>query len=281
MTGVATSALRSGGRLGNRRTAGETMTLILGRGVPPLVTAIVLLGAWQICVATGVLSAKVVSEPSQVAVQVWQTLSGQPLFGVTIWADLSVTIRAVALGYVIGTAFGIVLGYLLGRVDFIAQIFQPYIEAIAALPKIALVPLFVFIFGIGVTAEMVNAALMVFIIVLFSTFSGVAGVPESLVDMARIMGAGRWVVTRRVVIPAAMPSVLVGMRAGVSFAFVGAITSEFIASSGGVGSMMQQAATGNDTAALFTGLVYLIVLVWLLAQIVALLQARLLRWQRS
>lgn len=281
MTGVATPALRSGGRLGDRRTAAETLTLVLGRGVPPLVTAIVLLGAWQLCVASGVLSAKVVSEPSQVAVQVWHTLMGQELFGATIWTDLSVTIRAIALGYLIGTAFGIVLGYLLARVHFIAQVFQPYIEAIAALPKIALVPLFVFIFGIGVTAEMVNAALMVFIIVLFSTFSGVASVPEALVDTARVMGARRWAVTWRIVIPAAMPSVLVGMRAGVSFAFVGAITSEFIAASSGVGWMMEQAASGYDTAALFTGLVYLVVLVWLLAQIIGLLQARLLRWQRG
>jgi NitT/TauT family transport system permease protein len=275
VTGVATSAARPGGR----RSVPEALTHVLERGVPPLVTAIVLIGAWQLCVVTGVLSSKVVSEPSQVAVQVWQTLQGKQLFGATVWADVGTTLRAIVLGYLIGSAFGIVLGYLLARVHFIAQVFRPYIEAIAALPKIALVPLLVFIFGIGVTAEMVNAALMVFIIVLFSTFSGVVGVPEALVDTARVMGARRWVITRRVVIPAAMPSVLIGMRVGVSFAFVGAITSEFIAASSGLGWMMEQAATGYDTVALFTGLVYLVVLVWLLAQVVGLLQTRLLRWQ--
>lgn len=275
------SAPRPGRRRGYRRRTAETLTLVLERGLPPLVTAIVLIGAWQLCVATGVLSAKIVSEPSQIAVLVWHTLQGQQLFGATIWADLDVTIRAIIYGYLIGTAFGIVLGYLLARVDFIAQVFRPYIEAIAALPKIALVPLFVFIFGIGIKAEMVNAALMTFIIVLFSTFSGVANVPETLVDTARVMGARRWTVTSRIVIPAAMPSVLIGMRAGVSFAFVGAITSEFIAASSGLGWMMQQAANGYDPVGLFTGLVYLMVLVWLLAQVVGLLQARLLRWMRS
>jgi NitT/TauT family transport system permease protein len=268
-------------RSGSRRTAAETLNLVLERGLPPLVTAIVLIGAWQLCVATGLLSAKIVSEPSQIAVLLWHTLQGQQLFGASIWSDLSVTIRAIVYGYLIGTAFGVVLGYLLGRVDFIAQVFQPYIEAIAALPKIALVPLFVFIFGIGITAEMVNAALMVFIIVLFSTFSGVAGVPEKLVNTARVMGAGRWAITARVVMPAALPSVLVGMRAGVSFAFVGAITSEFIAAQSGLGWMMEQATSGYDTVALFTGLIYLVVLVWLLAQVIGFLQAWLLRWQRG
>jgi NitT/TauT family transport system permease protein len=232
-------------------------------------------------VAGGLLSAKVVSEPSSIAVLLWHTLQGQQLFGASIWTDIGVTIRAIVYGYLIGTAFGIVLGTLLARAEFVAQVFQPYIEAIAALPKIALVPLFVFIFGIGITAEMVNAALMVFIIVLFSTFSGVANVPESLVNTARVMGAGRWTVTARVVVPSALPSVLVGMRAGVSFAFVGAITSEFIAATSGLGWMMEQAASGYDEDALFTGLIYLVVLVWLLAQVIGLLQAWLLRWQRG
>ena len=281
MTSVSVSAPRSGRRRGDRRTGAETLSVILERGVPPLVTAVVLIGAWQLCVATGLLGASVVSEPSQIAVLLWHTLQGQQLFGASIWTDLGVTIRAIIYGYLIGTAFGIVLGYLLARVDFVAQVFQPYVEAIAALPKIALVPLFVFIFGIGITAEMVNAALMVFIIVLFSTFSGVASAPEQLVAAARVMGAGRWTVTSRVVLPAALPSVLVGMRAGVSFAFVGAITSEFIAATSGLGWMMQQATAAYDTEALFTGLIYLVVLVWLLAQVIGLLQAWLLRWQRG
>ena len=281
MTSVSVSAPRSGRRRGDRRTGAETLSVILERGVPPLVTAVVLIGAWQLCVATGLLGASIVSEPSQIAVLLWHTLQGQQLFGASIWTDLGVTIRAIIYGYLIGTAFGIVLGYLLARVDFVAQVFQPYVEAIAALPKIALVPLFVFIFGIGITAEMVNAALMVFIIVLFSTFSGVASAPEQLVAAARVMGAGRWTVTSRVVLPAALPSVLVGMRAGVSFAFVGAITSEFIAATSGLGWMMQQATAAYDTEALFTGLIYLVVLVWLLAQVIGLLQAWLLRWQRG
>jgi NitT/TauT family transport system permease protein len=281
VTSVSVSAPRSGRRRGDRRTGAETLSVILERGVPPLVTAVVLIGAWQLCVATGLLGASVVSEPSQIAVLLWHTLQGQQLFGASIWTDLGVTIRAIIYGYLIGTAFGIVLGYLLARVDFVAQVFQPYVEAIAALPKIALVPLFVFIFGIGITAEMVNAALMVFIIVLFSTFSGVASAPEQLVAAARVMGAGRWTVTSRVVLPAALPSVLVGMRAGVSFAFVGAITSEFIAATSGLGWMMQQATAAYDTEALFTGLIYLVVLVWLLAQVIGLLQAWLLRWQRG
>lgn len=262
-----------------RSTVGSSILDRVHQIVPPLVVGIVSLGAWQLSVTTGALSVKTVSEPSQVAQLLWQTLNGARPFGATIWADIATTMQAVVFGYAIGSVLGVVLGYVLGRVSFLAQVFRPYLQALAAVPKIALVPLLVLIFGIGITAEMVNAAVMVFVIVIFSTFSGVANVPEDFVNAARIMGASRWVIARRIVVPAALPSVLVGMRAGVSFAFIGAITSEFIASSSGIGWMMQQATSQYDPTGLFTGLVYVVVLVWAFAQIVALVQNRLLRWQ--
>jgi NitT/TauT family transport system permease protein len=253
---------------------------LLERVLPPLVTGIVLLGAWQLTVTSGMLSVKLVSDPSQVASQLWQTLHGVRLFGVTIWADLATTLHAVAVGYAIGAVAGIVLGYALGRVPFLADVFRPYVQAVAALPKIALVPLLIFIFGIGVTAETVMVAIMVFIIVFFSTFSGVMSVREAFVDAARIMGARRLTVARRIVMPATLPSVFSGLRAGVSFAFIGAITTEFIAATSGLGWMMQQATAVYDPVGLFTGLVYVIVVVWALGQVVGLAQSRLLRWQR-
>lgn len=274
------TAARAGPSAGPRTSGPGTARRLLGRVVPPLVTGVVLLGAWQLTVASRMLSVKLVSDPSQVARQLWQTLHGAPLFGVTIWADLATTLNAVAIGYAIGGAVGIVLGYALGRVPFLAEVFRPYLQAVAALPKIALVPLLIFIFGIGVTAETVMVAIMVFIIVFFSTFSGVVSVREDLVDVARIMGARHRTIATRIVMSATLPSVLSGLRAGVSFAFIGAITTEFIAATSGLGWMMQQATAAYDPVGLFTGLVYVIVLVWLFGLVVGLAQSRLLRWQR-
>jgi NitT/TauT family transport system permease protein len=251
------------------------------RVFPPLVVFVILVGAWQACVSSGLLAAKTVSEPAQVARLIGQTLAGHQVLGATIWKDIATTLRAVAEGYAIGTVGGVLIGYVLGRVPYVSRVFQPYIQALAAVPKIALVPLFLLIFGIGVTAEMVNAALMVFIMVVFATFDGVANVNKALVQLAQIMGAKRLTVARRVVVPAALPSIFVGMRAGVSFAFIGAITSEFLAAQSGLGWMMPQATSAYDPTALFAGLVYLMVLVWALAQLVGLVERRTLRWQRN
>ncbi|MBO0826390.1 MAG: ABC transporter permease [Streptosporangiales bacterium] len=253
---------------------------LFGRVWPALVVGIVLLGAWQLTTATGIVSRNLVSEPGAVAARVWHTLGGAPMYQKSIWVNVWVTARAVCIGYLIGAAAGVVIGYVLGRVPFVAAVFQPYIRALAAVPKIALVPLLVLIFGIGVKAETANVVLMVFIMVVFSTFSGIAAVRADLVNLARIMGAPRLTVATRIVVPAALPAIMSGLRAGVPFAFIGAITSEFIASSSGLGWLMQRATGQYDPTGLFTGLFYLTVLVWVLVQLLRIVESRLLRWQR-
>jgi NitT/TauT family transport system permease protein len=202
------------------------------------------------------------------------------MYDKSIWENVAVTAQAVCVGYFFGAVAGVVIGYVLGRAPFVAAVFQPYIRALAAVPKIALVPLLVLVFGIGVQAETANVVLMVFIMVVFSTFSGVAGVRADFVNLARIMGARKVTVATRIVIPAALPAIMSGLRAGVPFAFIGAITSEFIASSSGLGWLMQRATAQYDPTGLFAALVYLVVLVWLFVQVIHAIERRVLRWQR-
>lgn len=284
-SGVAEGAVPgSGGSTAAERSHGviaRALGVVLSwarRMLPPLVVFVVLVGLWQACVSLGLLPANVVSEPEAVARLLGDTLGGTPLFGASIWVDIRSTMEAILMGYAIGAVVGILGGYSLGRSEVVAGIFRPYIRALAAVPKIALVPLLLLLFGIGVTAEMVNAAIMVFIIVIFSTFSGVVEVEETYVDLARIMGAKRFAIARSIVVPSALPSVFSGLRSGVSFAFIGAITDEFIAAQRGLGWMMERATSGYDPTALFVGLVYVIVLVWLMAEVVRLFERRVLRW---
>lgn len=253
---------------------------VLARVGPVVLVGFLVLAAWQAATSLGLLSAELVSQPGDVAVRVWATLTGEVIYGKTIWFNLGVTAKAISIGYLIGSASGIVVGCVLGRAPFVAAVVAPYIRALAALPKIAVVPLLVLIFGIGVKAEAANVVLMVFIIVVFSTFSGAAMVNEELINAARVMGASRWTVTFRIVLPASLPAILSGLRAGVPFAFIGAITSEFIAASSGLGWMMQQATSQYDPTGLFTGLVYLTAFVLCLVQLLRLAENRLLRWQR-
>lgn len=92
------------------------------------------------------------------------------------------------------------------------------------------------------------------------------------------MGANRFASAVRIVVPAAMPSIMVGLRTGVSFAMIGGITAEFIASRNGLGWLIHQATSSYDSTALFAGVVYLVGLTWGIGQLVQLLERRALRW---
>lgn len=247
---------------------------------PVLAVGVILLAIWQAVPALGWLSADTISEPSRVVVRLGQALAGRPMYGATMWANSGHTVFAVLIGYLIGAVAGMLIGYVLARVAFVAEVFEPYLRALAAIPKITLVPLLVLIFGLGVRSEAANVVLMTFVIVVFSTFSAVAGVREEYVNIARVMGARQLTITFRIVLSAALPAVMGGLRAGVPAAFVGAITSEFIASSQGLGWFMQQATAQFDPTGLFTGLVFVMVFVLVMVGLIDLLQFSTVKWKR-
>lgn len=265
---------------GGRGSEGGRLRRVVVDWGPVVVVGVVLLAAWQLIAATGLIGANTISEPTRVAVRLWQSILGQSSYGVSMWTNSQHTVTAVLIGYVIGAAAGLAIGYLLARVEFLAEVFEPYLRAIAAVPKITLIPLLVLIFGIGVESEAANVVLMTFVIVVFSTFSAVAEVHEEYVNIARVMGARRPTVTFKVVLPAALPAVMSGLRAGVPAAFVGAITCEFIASSQGLGWFMQEATSQFDPTGLFTGLVFVLVFVLAMVGIVDLVQWKVVKWKR-
>lgn len=237
------------------------------------------LALWQIGVGTGVLDTTLFSDPLAVVGLVVETAFGATTYGdVTIYSHVLRTLQAILVGYAIGVVAGVAAGYLLGRSSLLGALFRPYVTAFVAIPKVALVPLLVLIFGIGIKSAIANVVLLVTIMVLFYTFSGVQSVKEDYVSLARIMGTGELRIAARIVVPAAMPSIMVGLRTGVSFAMIGGITAEFIASNGGLGWLIHQATASYDPTGLFTGIVYLVVLTWGLGRLVQLLERRALRW---
>jgi NitT/TauT family transport system permease protein len=239
----------------------------------------VALAAWQVAAGTGAIDTRTFSEPLLVAERFWNTLFGEVVFQGTIYDHLLVTGRAIAIGYAIGALTGVAAGHLLGRSALVAAVFEPYIVALAAIPKIAIVPVLVMFFGLGEPSEIASVALMVFIAAVFNTFSGVLRVDEELVRLARLMGAKRLTVVLRVIIPAAMPSIMIGLRTGVPFAMIGAITAEFVASTEGLGWAVQQASATFDPTSLFAIVAYLVLLTAVVGQVVAFAQRRALRWQ--
>jgi NitT/TauT family transport system permease protein len=238
-----------------------------------------LLLAWEYAGRTGAINPRVFSYPSDIVQRIVSMLGGEDLHGNTVFEHLFATGQALAVGFTIGAVLGVLLGFVLGRSSLLARVFEPYLLGIYSIPKIAIAPLFVLLFGIGLESKIAVVVMGVFFMVFFNTFAGVIGVNEEFVNIARIMGARGINVTRRIIIPAALPSILLGLKMGVPFGVIGAIIGEYIAATKGIGWLIIRSTSFFDASGLFAALFFLVAATWILSQIVALVEARVLRWQ--
>lgn len=163
------------------------------------------------------------------------------------WADgtiaphLVATLVAIALGFALGAGVAVVLGYLLARSAVVERLLSPYIVALQATPILALAPLFALWFGPGLLGKVVICALIVFFPVAVATMVGIRSVDARLLELGRSLRATRRQVLTTLEIPAAMPSILGGMRVGVTLAVVGAIVGEWAGAERGLGVLINLA----------------------------------------
>ena len=177
-----------------------------------------------------------------------------------LWQALEATMVEVLLGYVLGVVAGVIVGGISANFKPVAEVLDPYVMALYGVPKIAIGPVLVVWFGIGLTPKVVLSALMVFFLVFYSTYHGIREVDQAKITAIRLMGATPFQIRRYVVMPAAMPSTYLGLKIGVPEALVGAIVGEFISSTKGLGYEIQFATAQLDTATVFAGLFVLTVL---------------------
>ncbi len=230
---------------------------------------------WQIGSGT-VLNRFWFSDPLAIGARLREwTVNGTLLF------HFSVTFQEMSIGFVAGTILGSGFGLLLGRLRTLARLLDPMILAIYSLPKIALAPLFILWFGVGMLPKIVLSGAVVFFLVFFNTYAGTRDVDAALVDTVRLMGGGRVAVMRFVLLPSALVWVFTGLRISVPYALVGAVVGEMMASNKGLGSLIQDSAAQFDTAGVFAALAVLLVLSVLLNEFLAGIERRLLRWKRS
>jgi len=215
-----------------------------------------------------------ISSPSSVAVEFHRwAVSGQ------LTTDLKLTLTEAGVGFVIGGLVGGLLGFVLGWVKRLGDLFEPFILSLYTLPKIALAPLFVLWFGIGVLNKIMFSSMLVFFMVFFTTYQGTRQVDRDLVENARLLGAQRWDIWTKIAIPYSAVWVLTGIRIGLPYALIGAIVGEFVASEAGVGYRIKEATSFFNTAAVFAGLVVLMGISLTLLTLLRLVERRALAWQ--
>ncbi|MGM0447131.1 MAG: ABC transporter permease [Methanobacteriota archaeon] len=203
-----------------------------------LLVPVALVLTWHVAVATGVFAAHQLPAPLRVA----ETLYGLAASG-ELWGHVAITLRRVALGSGLGISVGILFGTVTGLSRAASDLLDPLLQSLKNIPSLAWVPLFLLWFGIGETAKVLLIAVGAFFPVYLNLSTGIAAVDEELLEVAEVYDLDRAESLRRVVFPAALPSLLVGIRGGVGLAWMFVVAAELIAASQGIGFLLSDGRT--------------------------------------
>jgi len=214
------------------------------------------------------------STPWDVGARVWKMITGGEL-----WYHLGITLTETVLAFVIGALGGIVIGFWFARKPLVAAVFDPYVKAINALPRVVLAPIFALWFGLGIWSKVALGVTLVFFIVFFNVYQGVRDVNQTVLANARMLGMNERQLLRHVYWPSALGWVFSSLHTSVGFALVGAVVGEYLGSAAGLGYLIQQAEGVFDVTGVFAGMVILTVFVILIDGLVTLVENRLLVWK--
>lgn len=223
--------------------------------VPPLLLGVAVLIAWEVLVRSGSVSSFLLPAPAAVARSFWSALT----HGI-LWQYGRTTLAESLTGFILGSLIGLPSGYAVAHSRLIARTLEPYLAASQAMPAIALAPLLVLWLGYGTASVAALCALIVFFPVHINAVLGLRTLDREVLDAARVDGAGAWSLLRDFEIPLALPSILTGMRAGLTLSITGAVVGEFVIGDRGLGGLLTIARGNFDTPLVFATLATLALL---------------------
>jgi NitT/TauT family transport system permease protein len=195
-----------------------------------------------------------------------------------IWPHLEATFTAALAGLVLGIAVGIVIGVVAALVPLIAEMLEPVMMLLNAIPRVILAPLFVIWLGIGVASKVALAFILVAVLVFFAVFTGIRQVDRRLVERIITLGGDRWALVRHVYLPSVAVWVMSNLKVAVGFAFTGAVVGEFVAATRGLGYLLSFAQSTYNAALMFALVLLIMVVVLVIFAVAGQLERRLLRW---
>ena len=196
-----------------------------------------------------------------------------------IFPHLGVTLLETALGFVIGSSFGLGVGLWLALSPTASAVMDPYIKGFNSMPRVVLAPIFAVWFGLGIWSKVALGVTLVFFVVFFNVYQGVREVSPNLIANARMLGASRRQLLRSIYLPSAMSWVFASLHNAVGLAFVGAVVGEYLGSAMGVGYLILQAEGTFDINTVFAGILVLTAFALVLDGLVGTVERRLMTWQ--
>lgn len=239
-----------------------------------LLSPLIVLVIWEALVRAGVLDARFFAPPSEIVGRLVQLLNNGVLL-----RETATTLRRVLVGFSLAAVPGVLLGVAMGVNRPLRLFFTPLISAIYPVPKIALVPMVVLLFGIGETAKYAVGVISVFFLVALNSVAGVTQLDQKYFDIARNNGARGWDLIWTVALPGALPSILTGLNLGLGFALTVIVGTELLLPQGGLGALIWQSYQIYDVPTIFATLVVVAALGWASNEAMAELERQLIPWR--
>lgn len=247
------------------------------RGVSEYAISVgVFLIVWYLYVIIKDVPAYVLPSPGEV----WQGFVNLFVNG-TVWVHLGTTAFEVVLGFAAGAILGIVLGYIFIKIDFLKTALMPYLIFAQTAPKIALVPLFVVWFGIGLVSKVVLIISMVLFPVLSGTMLGMDSIPKDVRNLMKVLKASKWQIFTKIEMLYSLPALFSSFKVGIVQAVIGAIVAEWMSGKQGLGYILTFASSTYDTPMLLAGIIVTIILGIVTYEIVNVMENKALYWHES
>ena len=233
----------------------------------------VVLAVWEAAGRAGMLNPLYAPSPSRVGAALIDLFSDG-----RIWPHLAATFSAALGGLALGIVVGVLLGVVAALVPFIAELLEPVMTVLNAIPRVILAPLFVIWLGIGLASKVALAFILVAVLIFFTVFTGIRQVDRRLIERVVTLGGDRWALVRHVYLPSVASWVLGNLKIAVGFAFTGACVGEFVAATEGLGYLLSFAQSTFNAALMFALILLILAVVLVIFGLAGRLEKHLLRW---
>lgn len=255
---------------GKARARRRALEITLGIAVP-----LVLILWWQLAVQQKWIDSRIYPAPQTIIEDGWQRLVDGKL-----WPDIWATLKRVVPGFLLGSLAGYAVGLLTGSMPLVRAALEPMLDALYVVPKLALLPIFLLIFGLGETPQIVLVAVTVFFLIWIQTMAAVLAVPDGYREAATVFGANRWQMYRHILVPASLPPVVVGLRLASGMAVLVIVASEGLASpnNDGLGYLIFNAKNIFDNRAMYVGIIVVAIVGVVFSELVRFIGRLLTPW---
>ena len=248
----------------------------LGRALLQVAAVVAFFALWEIGVRLGWVSAFLVGSPAGIFSFAYKMIASGELL-----SDTWYTLFEAILGFVIGTIIGSLLGLALWYSVFVARLVEPFIVAINSVPKIELAPIVVLWFGTGLVSKVALSVSLTAIVALIAAYQAAKDADVDLQSLLISMGADKYQVFFKAVVPSALPSIIATFRINIGFGLVGAVVGEFISSQRGLGHLIYTASSLYDLNTVWVGLFTLMITGFVLYYVIDIIERTSLPWKQS